>query len=235
MVNRARGCDYSSAQSIRQVQASLARVDFGIVKATEGIGYVSSQLAGQVVELRKAGKLVGAYHFLTEDDGVRQWDHFESIIRPLGISWVAVDHERDERGVIPADHIAQAFIRRGRQRGYKVGRYGSAGGTMLRNLGESWRWVADWTATPPRTSWQVWQFSDGEGRQDFDVYHGDAAQLAAFYSSLHPKAMPKPRWWLRDVAGGRSFGPYLLARAAAVLVAYAVRHPKSTAFTLERK
>ena len=233
---RARGCDYSSAQSIRQLQATLPEISFGIVKATQGTGYVSPTVVGQVVELRKASKLVGAYHFLDPAaDGVLQWDHFESVIRPLGVWWVAVDHEALE-GVLPADHVVEAFIRRGAQRGYKVGRYGSAGTVMRRNLGEAWRWVAEWSPAPPALRWDVWQCSSGGNRQDFDVFRGDELELSRFVESLKPK--PKPaaaRWWLRDLRLGKSMGPYRLAHLAAILGVYLARHPGSVAYTLERK
>ena len=233
---RARGADFSAYQSIGHVDAVAQQIDFGLVKATQGTGYVNPQLNGQVTVLRRHKKIVGVYHFLTSDDPVAQWDHFETVIRPLGIYLVAVDHERGAGAdPIPADHIAQAFIRRGRQRGYKVGRYGSSGVTMNRGLGEAWRWVAAYQPAPPAVAWHVWQFSDGNGAQDWDVFHGDAAQLARFVATLKPKPAPPPaRWWLRDVAGNRTLGPYRLARLVPALAAYSVRHPKVSAYTLRR-
>jgi GH25 family lysozyme M1 (1,4-beta-N-acetylmuramidase) len=233
---RARGADFSSFQSEAATRAAIARgLAFGIVKLTQGAGYVNPLARTQVKLLREDGAVVGLYHFLEPHiDGARQWDHFEQTLRAsllyAGVL-VAVDHE-PLNGVLPADAVARAFIRRGQHRGFRVGRYGSSGTTMRYVLGENWRWVAQWTASPPAGRWDVWQFS-GTG-QDWNVFRGDRAQLHAWAAAMATPAPPKPRWWIHDVTTKHALGPYRLARVAPAFLTYAARHPRSTHYTLER-
>jgi hypothetical protein len=170
-------------------------------------------------------------------DGAAQWDHFERAAQShlVGLHGVllAVDHE-PLSGVLPADAVARAFIRRGQARGYKVGRYGSAGQTMRYVLGENWRWVAEWGSSPPLVRWDVWQFS-GAGKQDWNVFRGDRAQLHAWAVTMSTPVKPKPRWWLHDAHTGKTLGPFRLARLGPALVYYAARHSSSRSYTLERR
>lgn len=57
------GIDVSSYQSAATLNAWLPKIGFGIVKATEGVSYVSSVRSSQAAALRAAGKLVGFYHY----------------------------------------------------------------------------------------------------------------------------------------------------------------------------
>jgi GH25 family lysozyme M1 (1,4-beta-N-acetylmuramidase) len=233
---RARGADFSSYQAERGVRTAIAHgLDFGIVKLTQGVGYVNPYARRQVKLLHEDGAVVGLYHFLEPNlDGARQWDHFEQSMRAnllyAGVL-VAVDHE-SLNGVTPADQVARAFIRRGQQRGFRVGRYGSTGTTMRYSLGENWRWVARWGNTPPAGAWDVWQF-DGSG-QDLNVFRGDRAHLHAWAATMATPAAPRPRWWIHDLTAPHALGPYRLARVAPALLTYAARHPRSTRYSVER-
>lgn len=241
-MTKSRGADFSSAQDLAAVRRALAQgIDFAFVKLTQGTGYVNPRATDQTVELGR--RIVGYYHFLTADaDGAAQWDHFERSLASVNPYWhggpIAVDHESD-RGVMPPDYIAAAFIRRARQRGFKVGRYASgAVFQRTRSLGEAWRWVAWWGPTPPLFAWDVWQFSDGGGEQDWNLFNGDAEQLAAWARKVgHYKWPPHPprRWWLHDDFTHRARGPYRLPALGAALVTYLARHPKTARLRLERK
>lgn len=239
----ARGADFSSAQTGGEVSAVIRQgIHFAMVKATEGVHYTSTAMRWQIGLLEANGVAAGLYHFLSPDvDGADQWDYFEQWIgysHPSG--FVAVDHERDEHGVLPRDDIARAFIRRGHQRGYKVGRYGD-NDVIRRNLGEDWTWAAWWSRTPPPFKWKLWQFSDGGGKQDWNVFNGDVAELERWLATLqrsHPAVRPKPlakRWWLHDDFTKAARGPFLLPRLAAAVVVYATRHPRTARLRLERK
>jgi hypothetical protein len=235
-MTRARGADFSSYQDLTATRAAITRgLDFGVVKLTEGVDYVNVLAPAQLELLLEHGAIVAVYHFLSHDvDGARQWDHFESHL-PGARCPVAVDHEPD-RGVTPSDLTVREFIRRGHQRGYKVGRYGSLN-VMSRKLGEDWRWVAKWSTTPPAIRWDVWQFADGPG-PDWNQFDGDAAALrrwAITMSTRRGAARTPARWWVHDELATRALGPYRLPRLAAALVAYALRHPRSSRYTIARK
>jgi GH25 family lysozyme M1 (1,4-beta-N-acetylmuramidase) len=236
---RVRGADFSSYQDLGQVDRALKQhIGFAFVKGTQGAHYVNPAASSQIQHLLSHGVAVGLYHFLTGDvDGAAQWDHFERTF-----SWtrgpVAVDHEPDH-GVMPPDYIARAFIRRGHQRGYKVGRYAS-GSFFQRapSLGEDWRWVAWWAPTPPPMRWDVWQWTSSDGQQDWNYYNGDALALSRFVGKMRrvpPRIPPPHRWWLHDDFAKAARGPFRLPRLGAAVVLYAGRHPKTARLRLERK
>jgi GH25 family lysozyme M1 (1,4-beta-N-acetylmuramidase) len=231
---RARGADFSSAQRLAQVEHVAKGVAFAFVKATQGTGYVNPSFTAQVRMLRQCGVVVGVYHFLEHDvDGAAQFDHLFANVGSR-YALVACDQETD-RGVLVPDHIARAFIRRAHQRGVKVGRYGD-GRVMRRSLGEDWKWVAWWGKTPPPFKWDFWQFSNGDGKQDWNLFRGNAAQLAALGRKLKPKPKLAPlRWWLHDDRAKVARGPYRLAALAPAVAAYLAKHPRVVRLRLERK
>lgn len=233
MSERARGADFSSAQTFDEVAAIAKTIDFAFVKATEGVNYVNPLFVHQVLELARAGVHVGYYHFLDPaTDGAVQWDHFEQTIGGRLRRPVALDYEA--KGTTDAQ--ARAFIRRGRQRGYRVGLYGGSH-IVTRRLGQAWRWVAYWSKTPPPVRFDVWQFTDGDGRQDYNVFRSDKQRLALWWSkqSQPQRRKVRPRWWLTDLDAKTALGPYWLVQLAPRLLAYARSHPKSRRYELERK
>lgn len=228
MSERAHGADFSSAQTLEEVVQVARHVDFAFVKASEGGDYVNPLLHSTAHALKTAGVLVGYYHFLAPGPGgADQWDHFEAALGPLR-GPVCLDWEAKGTTVVQA----RDFIARGRQRGYRVGVYGSAP-TCHRPLGQAWRWIASWGTTPPRAPWDVWQFTSSDNRQDYNVFNGDKAKLARWWKK-HTAKTPQLRWWLHE--GARTKGPYRLAAGvAAAFVAYVHGRPGRRTVTLERK
>jgi lysozyme len=235
----ARGADLSAFQDDVHLQRAIhAGLDFAFVKATEGAHYVNPRARTQIARLEANRVHVGLYHFLTHDvDGARQWDFFEATAAHWSVPLVvACDQESDGHGVLVPDAIASAFIRRGHQRGFKVGRYGDAR-VMGRRLGEDWRWVARWAKTPPAGRWDVWQFAAGaHGDPDWDVFAGDREQLAAWWKRNGRRAKLAPgRWWLHDELERVALGPYRLPQLAPRLALYLARHRRSRHFELVRR
>lgn len=233
-MSRARGSDFSSWQPVDEVARIAPSISFAFVKATEGLDYLNPLFAQQVHELHRHGVHVGYYHFLDPAaDAVAQWDHFEQSIAGKVRAPVALDYEA--KGATDAQ--AKAFIRRGRQRGYRVGLYGSET-VCKRRLGQAWRWVAKWSDKPPVSRWDVWQFTNGHGRQDYNVYAGDLHHLRAWWQRQSDPLRRKvrPRWWLTDLDHSNApQGPLWLVQVGARLLAYARAHPGSHLYTLERK
>lgn len=230
------GADFSSAQDFAALERAISKgIAFAFVKATEGATYANPLFASQCGRLGQHEVIVGAYHFLAHDvDGAAQWDHFEHTLGPHFRGPVACDQETD-RGVLVPDAVAHAFIRRGHQRGFKVGRYGDSR-VIGRNLGEDWKWSASWTSRPPAGPWAVWQFSDGGGKQDWNVFNGTRAELSLWARRMGTRRVAKPvRWWLHDDFRQVARGPYRLPQLAAVLVGYLTRNPRTYALRLVRK
>lgn len=235
-MTNARGADFSSYQDDTHLKAAVHNgISFAIIKLTQGVDYVNPRAHEQASKLaRLGGTRIGAYHFLTHDvDGAAQWDYFEQHLHGI-IGPVACDQESD-RGVLVSDAIAEAFIRRGHQRGFKVGRYGD-GRVFPRSLGEDWRWCAWWAKTPPPWKWDVWQFEAGTGgAPDWNVFHGNVAQLATWTKSMEGHAKQPLRWWLHDDLTKTARGPFRLPALGAAVLAYLARHPRSNLIRLERK
>jgi hypothetical protein len=231
---KARGADFSSAQTVEHVQGLAGGLDFAFVKATEGTDYVNPRFKDQVQAMRERHRLAGYYHFLAPGaDPVRQWDHFESTISLSGLGRAPVALDYEAAGTSDAE--ARAFIRRGRQRGFRVGLYGGES-ICRRRLGQSWRWVAKWSKTPPAIAYDVWQWSDGFGRQDYNVFHADAHALDHWWAvQSRRRERRKVRWWLHDETTGSVHGPYRLAALVAVLAGYLAKHPRTRGVLLERK
>lgn len=243
-MSRARGADFSSWQDTAAVERALAHgLDFAFVKATEGTSYVSPTMPDQLRLLVGRVPVVGLYHFLDAGaDGAAQFDHFErSVFESIGHSepgrLIAVDYEA--AGV--TDAIARAFIRRGKQRGFRVGLYGSS---MIarRRLGQAWTWAAWWSSSPPPFRWQVWQFAAGvAGEPDWNVFNGDRAALirwAGKVTKAVPKKRPPLRWWLHDSARADvAVGPWRTGTVPARLGSYLAAHHSggNRSLRLERK
>ena len=235
---RARGADFSSYQDGAHVQSAIQHgLGFALVKVSQSDDYTSPQARFQIGRLEASGTLVGLYHFLSHDvDGARQFDFFEAHMPMLNSGCVVACDQESDRGVLVPDAIARAFIKRGRQRGFKVGRYGDAR-VMGRRLGEDWRWFARWAGTPPAGAWDVWQFAKGEhGDPDWNVFKGDQAHLKAWWVANGRRDRPAtPRWWLHDELEKVAIGPYRLPQLGPRLVAYVARHGRSSRFELVRK
>lgn len=234
-MNGVRGADFSSYQSVEAVKAAIEtqHIAFGIVKLTEGLGYVNPLAPAQVRALHDGGCVAMAYHFGIVADGAAEWDFFELHAAALGIGHVAFDYEAP--GV--TDAMAQAFIRRAHQRGYKVGLYGSDG-VARRRLGQDWTWAAHWSKTPPAYACDIWQFAPGaNGAPDWDVFRGSSWSRFILKNERSPNP-PVRRWWLHDRTPGvtaAARGPFRLPTLAAQLVGYSLRHPRSSVLSLERK
>jgi GH25 family lysozyme M1 (1,4-beta-N-acetylmuramidase) len=194
------GIDVASFQSLKSIEVVLPTIGFGIVKATEGSGYVNPIHVAQARTFARAGKAVGFFHFLRHDESARaQWAHFQSVIASHhGGVVFALDHEMDEGGYIPAPRLARTFIKLAHSHGYKIGRYGSEGETMRYELGEDWRWVAKWASAPPVVKFDLWQQA-GSGQLDMNEWPGTTKTLHDFWRRNSYRHKPALR---RRISGG---------------------------------
>lgn len=70
------GIDVSGWQPDTIVEQVAGSIDFVIVKATEGTGYVSGACDPQVQDAIRLEKLWGFYHFASPGDATAQADYF---------------------------------------------------------------------------------------------------------------------------------------------------------------
>lgn len=234
-----RGADFSSYQADAAVQRALGHgLGFAFVKLTEGTGYVNPRATHQLAVLGAHGLRLGVYQYLDPGSALAQWQEFERVLEALPHAdqlLVAVDYEA--KGVSSPE--VRQFITDGREAGYKVGLYHSSSGYPPR-LGQAFAWVAKWSTVAPAIGWQFWQFAPGRGGDpDWDLFHGNHAQLAAFWKQHAGRHLPT-RYHVTFAATRKKavvrLGPYKRLRTASrKALAYALRHPSRRSYTIARR
>ncbi|QMV84101.1 C39 family peptidase [Corynebacterium hindlerae] len=193
-------------------------ISFGVVKATQGTGYVNPHMAQQTRALRDAGCVVAQYHFLELGDPVAQAEHY---LRTADLTVpCAVDVEEDpETGTMPTWDEVVAF------RDHVAGRVPSVGLYVNPSdyrafgapdlAGWGWVWVANYpyarTNTPkalydlaPEWGWKplggrtpdLWQFTDRASvagqNMDANAFRGTRDQLAALWGTKQTRKETTP-------------------------------------------
>lgn len=107
------GIDVSAWQPANITQ--VVDYDFAIIKATEGVGYVSPVCDQQYQHAKKRGKLVGVYHFASGGDAVAEADFFiKNIAGYIGEAILVLDWEA--QAVARGGEWVRAFVRRVREK-----------------------------------------------------------------------------------------------------------------------
>lgn len=176
-----------------------------IQKATQGQLDVDPTYATNRVKATQAGLLWGAYHFGTGDDGVRQAEHFLSVVDDPDNVLLALDFEQNPTGPSMDLEQARAFVTHIEA---QTGRYpGLYGGSYLKSLigagsdpvlAQCWFWIAQYGPTPvvpPNwPTWTFWQYTDGAygpqphtvpgiGRSDRSFFNGPEEQFRKLWLS----------------------------------------------------
>lgn len=90
-----KGIDISNWQAGINLEAVPA--DFVIMKATQGTKYVSPDFNRQYNQAKKAGRLLGVYHFATGGDVKAEADHFINAVKEcIGEAILVIDWEADD-------------------------------------------------------------------------------------------------------------------------------------------
>lgn len=88
------GFDVSNWQN--SMNAGTLPGDFAIMKATEGTSYVNPSCDTHYQQAKKAGKLLGVYHFASGSDAVKEADYFVSNVKGyVGEALLVLDWEAD--------------------------------------------------------------------------------------------------------------------------------------------
>jgi lysozyme len=190
-------------------------VDFQAVASSGVLGVIQKATQGQLdvdptyetnrVKATQADLLWGAYHFGTGDDGVRQAEHFLSVVGDYERVLLALDLEQNPVGPSMDLEQARAFVTHVQER---TGRFpGLYGGSYLKSLigarsdpvlAQCWFWIAQYGPTPvvpPNwPTWTFWQYTDGAygpqphttdgiGRCDRSFFNGPEAQFRRLWVS----------------------------------------------------
>ena len=89
------GIDIASYQA--GIDLSVVPLDFAIVKATQGTGYVNPDYARAIGQVLSAGRLGGAYHYVSGGNAVGEADHFVDVVGGnVGRVVLAIDWEQGD-------------------------------------------------------------------------------------------------------------------------------------------
>lgn len=170
------GVDVSHWQGdVRWGEISRDKISFAFAKATEGDRYVDPRFHYNWREMKKAGLVRGAYHFLDPmTDGVTQAGHFLHVVDDLepGDFLPAVDVERMKRASNrDLNKVLDDFVGEIRRRtGLDCIIYVSPAfwNDHLRSVQSGMRsqplWVAEYGVDAPRSleglePWTIWQYT----------------------------------------------------------------------------
>lgn len=165
------GIDISAHQA---TTPSLAGKAFVICRATYG-AHGDSRYLIHAQAVRKAGKVLGAYHFArpvtTGDTVAEQVRAFMLMGRDADL--LVLDWESDGGNGRMTVADAKAFIAAVHKQGRRIGLYASE--STFRDLGQDFDWVANWSREP--RSYDIWQYRGSP--LDLDRFRGTVAQLRA--------------------------------------------------------
>lgn len=208
-----KGIDISNWQAGINLSAVAGQVDFIIVKATEGVGFVDKQCDKFFQESKRLGKKLGFYHFARTNDAIAEADFFYNNTKNyFGDAIPILDWEVDD---------SVAWVNRFVER--------------IHELSGVWPWVyanpwrfnqgtvnincARWVAGYPYaitdinyglnyklpSSYRVnngivcaWQFTSScrlsgySGNLDANVFYGDEAAWDAYCGIKQPEPVPEP-------------------------------------------
>lgn len=103
------GIDISRWQGY--IDLSKVPCDFVIVKATQGIGYVSPTFKAQIEQADSLGKLLGVYHYASAGGAEKEADHFLNTVHDyIGKAILALDWEGEQNANFNNPSYAMDFL-----------------------------------------------------------------------------------------------------------------------------
>ena len=104
------GIDISRWQ--KDINLSRVPCDFVIIKATQGIGYVSPTFKEQITSAQNLGKLIGVYHYASSGGAIAEAEHFLSIVDDyIGKAILVLDWEGEQNANFKNPAYAIAWLR----------------------------------------------------------------------------------------------------------------------------
>lgn len=96
----------------KSINLALVPCDFVIVKATQGISYVSPTFKAQIEQASLLGKLIGVYHYAGGGGAVPEAKHFLNTVRDyIGKAILVLDWEGDQNPNFKNHAYAEEFLK----------------------------------------------------------------------------------------------------------------------------
>lgn len=195
------GIDIASYQS--GIDLATVPLDFAIVKATQGTGYANPDYARAISQVLGAGRLGGAYHYVSGGNAQAEADHFIDVVGGnVGKIILAIDWEQGDNSAWGNTAYLDAVVSRVIERtGVKPMIYCSqsvvASIASIASARDCGLWVAQY-ADNNATGYQDRPWNEGSyacairqysshgqlpgwaGNLDLDKFYGDRAAWAAY-------------------------------------------------------
>ncbi len=231
-------CGASPSGAVQGVDVSVyqgdfdwqsAGVQFGYARIGDGLGG-DSQFASNWSKMKAAGVLRGAYQFFEPgDDETAQANLMIQAVGTLGDGdlpcMIDVEVTGGQSGATIAQKIAHwiQLVQAGTGRAPFIytGPYFWQDSVGSTSFGSTPLWVADYGPSCPLippgwSNWTMWQYSDGNGALDHDVFNGSLADLQKFAAPPAPTYPIIVHRGATDINGDGSSD--ICARAAAGVV-----------------
>ena len=205
------GIDIASYQT--GIDLSVVHLDFAIVKATQGTGYTNPDYSRAISQVLGAGRLGGAYHYVSGGNAQAEADHFIDVVGGnVGKIILAIDWEQGDNSawgnVAYLDSVVARVIER---TGVKPLIYCSqsvvASIASIASARDCGLWVAQYADMNP-TGYQQRPWNEGSyacairqyssagrldgwaGNLDLDKFYGDATAWAMYATATATPTAP---------------------------------------------
>jgi lysozyme len=176
--------------------AKAGGVVFGYARVSDGLGYSDPQFNNNWAHMQQAGVLRGAYQFFEPgQDAAAQANLVVSKIGALGPGDLPAMIDVEVTGGQSPQTIAAKvqtwldIVEKGTGKTPFIysGAWFWQGNVQSTNFGRYPFWIAAYGVSCPSlpngwNHWAVWQYSDGGGKLDHDVFNGSLAELQAYAS-----------------------------------------------------
>ncbi len=162
----------------------LAGLSFVFARSSYGVA-ADTMYATHAADVRKAGLVLGAYHFWYDGHTAAS-----QVAEMLSMAPNADLYALDFEGTNTDATGAKAFIAATKATGRKCGLYHSLSGFPA--WGQDYNWVAAWGTVAPSIPWAFWQHQGSP--LDLDYFNGDEAALQALVGGDVKIATKFERW-----------------------------------------
>ena len=158
------GIDVSNWQA--GINLAAVPADFVIMKATQGTNYISPDCDRQYQQAKKAGRLLGVYHYVAGGNAIAEADYFVDNIKGyIGEAILVLDWESEQNGAWGNEAYLEQLVRRVIERtGVKPLIYSMASryaqvATVAKKL-DCGLWIAQYASNDP-TGYQAHPWNEG--------------------------------------------------------------------------
>lgn len=103
------GIDISKWQE--GINLAAVPCDFVIVKATQGVNYISPEFVNQITQAQSLGKLIGVYHYAGGGGAIAEAEHFLNAVKDyIGKAILVLDWEGEQNPNFASPYYAMEWL-----------------------------------------------------------------------------------------------------------------------------